>query len=222
VTFDGERGRWLARIGDAVAVTMTIAATGPAQPTEAPLCSGDFVAVPVRLTGIFELRTGTKLFRTVRLRALSGVVRFSPSGAVDCLAAATAACDAASVLTVVHRDASADFTTLLMSPTGRWTTLSFAERRDTAVTWYHVMELVGVDPVAGQLPTLSATLGPPLPIRGSGRFMASQTSRVAGGPCSIVSTSGSFAGTFRATFAGWGSRSVTFGGDDFARYTEQR
>jgi hypothetical protein len=84
VTFDGQRGRWKARFGNALILSMEIAATGAQQPTDPPLsCRGAFAKVPVSLRGTFALNTGTKFFRTIRRVALTGVVTFAPTGLVE-------------------------------------------------------------------------------------------------------------------------------------------
>jgi hypothetical protein len=64
MTFDGQRGRWEARFGNALTLSMEIAGVVAQQPTDPPLpCRGTFAKVPVSLRGSFVLRTGTKFFR---------------------------------------------------------------------------------------------------------------------------------------------------------------
>ena len=64
MTFDGQRGRWEARFGNALTLRMEIEATGAQESTDPPLpCLGTFSRVPVTLRGTFVLRTGTKFFR---------------------------------------------------------------------------------------------------------------------------------------------------------------
>ena len=225
VTFDGLRGRWEARFGNALTLRMEIAATGAEQPSEPPLpCRGAFAKVPVSLRGSFVLRTGTKFFRTVRRVTLTGLMTFAPTGLVDCTPLLSPGCSRSSTLSLSHRESGTSDATLLMSPDENgWTTLSFADRiaaSSAGYTWYHVMYALGSNPLSGQLPTIAARLASPLPIQGSGTFKAQQTSTEMNGACSAVTTAGTFTGLFRARFAGWGARSVRFSPADDARYRE--
>jgi hypothetical protein len=113
---------------------------------------------------------------------------------------------------------------LLMSPDENgWASLSIADRRAASAgyTWYHVMYALGSNPLSGQLPTIAAHLTGSLPIQGSGTFTAQQTSTEVDGACRNTSTTGTFDGTLRARFAGWGLRTVRFSADH-ASYGEQR
>jgi hypothetical protein len=227
VTFDGQRGRWEARFGNALTVSMEIAVRGAPQPSDPPLpCRGTFAKVPVSLRGTFALRTGTKFFRTIRRVALTGLVSFAPAGPVDCTSLPSSACGRSSTLSLSHRFSRTSDATLLMSPDENgWTTLSFADRSaasSVGYTWYHVMYALGSNPLSGQLPMIAARLASPLPIQGSGTFRAQQTSTETNGACSSVLTTGTFDGTFRARFAGWGARSVRLNPADDARYREDR
>jgi hypothetical protein len=226
LTFDGQRGRWEARFGNALTLSMEIVGRGVPQPTDPPLpCRGVFAKVPVTLRGAFVLRTGTKFFRTVRRVTLTGSVSFAPAGPVDCTPPSLV-CGRSSTLSLSHRFSSTSDATLLMSPDENgWTTLSFADRRaasSAGYTWYHVMYALGSNPLSGQLPTIAARLASPLPIQGSGTFRARQTSTETNGACSSVVTTGTFDGTFRARFVGWGMRSVSLNPADHARYREDR
>jgi hypothetical protein len=225
VTFDGQRGRWEGRFGNVLTLRMEIAATGAQQPAEPPLpCRGTFAKVPVSLRGSFVLRTGTKFFRTVRRVTLTGLMTFAPTGLVDCTPLPSPGCSRSRTLSLSHRVSGTSDATLLMSPDENgWTTLSFADRSaasSAGYTWYHVMYALGSNPLSGQLPTIAARLASPLPIEGSGTFNAQQTSTETNGGCSTVLTTGTFNGTFRARFAGWGARTLRLNPADDARYRE--
>jgi hypothetical protein len=226
VTFDGQSGRWEARFGNALTLRMEIEATGAQESSDPPLpCLGTFAKVPVTLRGTFVLRTGTKFFRTVRRVTLTGLMTFAPTGPVDCTPVVPASpCGRSTTLSLSHRLSGTSDAALLMSPDENgWTTLSVADRSAASVagyTWYHVMYAFGFNPLSGQLPTIAARLGSPLPIQGSGTFTARQTSTETNGACSAVTTAGTFTGLFRTRFAGWGTRSVRFNPADDARYRE--
>jgi len=106
-----------------------------------------------------------------------------------------------------------------------WTTLSFADRSaasSAGYTWYHVMYALGANPLSGQLPTIAARLPSMLPIQGSGMFTAQQTSTETHGACHTISATGTFNGTFRTRFAGWGARTLRLNPADHAGYREDR
>jgi hypothetical protein len=225
VTFDGQRGRWEARFGNALTLRMEIAATGAPQPSESPLpCRGTFARVPVSLRGTFVLRTGTKLFRTIRRVTLAGQMTFAPVGLVDCTPLPTPVCGRSSTLSLSHQLSRTSDAALLMSPDEKgWTTLTFADRSaasSAGYTWYHVMYALGFNPLSGQLPTIAARLASPLPIQGSGTFKAQKTSTETNGACRTVLTTGTFNGLFRVRFAGWGTRTVRLNPADDARFRE--
>jgi hypothetical protein len=180
----------------------------------------------VELRGSLVFRTGTKFFKTVRRARLTGSVTFSPGGPVDCTLPQAGSCTQSSILSVTKQGSGFPDVTMLMSPdSGGWTSLSFADRRALrydGATWYHVMTVAGVNPLAGQLPTIGARLPATRPIRGSGAFTAQQTSTETRGSCRTVSATGKFTGTFRTRFAGWGARAVTLNPSDYARYSEER
>ena len=222
-TFDGERGRLEARFGKTLVINMEIVATSAPHPAEPPLpCRGAFAEVAVRLRGTFVLRTGTRFFRTIRRAGLTGVVNFNSGGVVDCTPQPSTECGDSSTLFVSQGADAA----LLMSPDQNgWASLSVAERSAaaaTAYTWYHVMYALGSNPLSGQLPTIAAHLTGPLPIQGSGTFTAQETSTELDGACRNTSTTGTFDGTFRARFAGWGVRTVRLSPADHASYSEER
>jgi hypothetical protein len=107
VTFDGQRGRWQARFGNALTLSMEIAATGAQQPTEPPLpCRGTFAKVPVSLRGSFVLRTGTKFFRTIHRVTLTGLMTFAPTGLVDCTPLSSPGCARSTTLSLSQRFSS--------------------------------------------------------------------------------------------------------------------
>lgn len=226
VTFDGRSGRWEARFGSLLRVRMTITARGAPQDIgESQGCRGALTQVPVELRGSFVLRTGTNFFKTIRQARLTGSVTFNSGGPVDCTLPQAGSCTQSSTLSVTKQGSGFPSVTLLMSPdSGGWTSLSFADRRASAfdgATWYHVMRVVGVNPLAGPLPTIAARLPATQPIRGTGAFTAQQTSLETRGSCRTVSATGTFTGTFRTRFAGWGARTVSLNSADYARYSEE-
>lgn len=228
VTFDGRRGRWQARFGALLTIGMTVTAAGPAQEIgESQGCRGAFARVPVVLRGTFALRTGTTFFGTIRRVRLTGSVTFNRDGLVDCAPAAAATCSSSTVLTAVRQAAGGPAATLLLSPdAGGWMTLSVADRGGSlpaGVTWYHVMRLerLGFDPLGGGPPTIGVRLPAALAVQGDGTFTASETSTGTRGACRTAEASGSFAGSFRTRFAGWGARAAVFGPAAFARYAHE-
>ena len=199
---------------------MAIKSTGPPMPIgEAQGCRGAFAQVPVELRGTFVLRTGTAFFGTIRRSRLAGIVTFNQGGPVDCTPPGSASCPQSRTLSVSRRDAAL----LASSDSGGWASLSFADRRLSALdgaTWYHVMWAVGFDPLAGTLPSIAVRLPGRLSIQGSGTFAAGQTSTETNGSCRTLSATGVFKGTFRARFAGWGARTLRLAGDR-ALYREE-
>jgi len=229
VIFDGEHGRLEATFGKTLIVRMDIVASGPPHPVEAPLpCRGNFAQVAVTLRGSLVLRTGTKFFRTIRRVNLRGTLNFAAGGVVDCTPQQPTACEVSSVLSASTSRSSGLPVTLLTSPDEHgWTTLSFPDRSaasaaEPTATWYHVMYALGSNPLSGQLPAITARMSGRSPIRGSGTFTAQQTTTTTNGTCRSVVTTGTFNGSFRTSFAGWGTRTVRFTAADSARYSEQR
>jgi len=228
ITFDGRRGRWQARFGGLLTIAMTVAATGPAQDVgESQGCRGAFARVPVVLRGTFALQTGTRFFGAIRRVRLTGSVVFNRGGPVDCAPAAATTCAPSAVLTAVRYTSSGPAATLLVSSdAGGWMTLSIADSGGSlpaGVTWYHVMRLerLGFDPLGGALPTIGVQLPAALPVHGDGTFTAAETLAGSRGTCLTAETSGSFAGSFRTRFAGWGTRAAVFGPAGFARYAHE-
>ena len=222
VTFDGTRGRWAAGFGS-VTIEMSIAATGPARPiAESQGCRGDLRSVPVSLRGTVVLRTGTTFFRTIRRRQLRGTVTFNPGGAVECGPAPSTQCTPSTVLTAVRKASSLPTATMLVSPdSDGWVTLSFADRAGAnGASWYHVMlvERLGFNPLAGDLPSLTVRLPAALPVTGTGTFDAPPTIEEPSGACRRTAVTGAFSGTFHTRFAGWGARASSFRVADVVRY----
>ena len=228
ITFDGLRGRWQARFGTLLTIGMTMTATGPAQEiAESQGCRGAFARVPVTLRGTFALRTGTTFFDTIRRVRLTGAVTFNRGSPVDCAPAAATTCSPSTVLTAVRQAAGGPAATLLLSPdAGGWLTLSLADRGGSlpaGVTWYHVIRLerLGFDPLGGTPPTIGVRLPAALAVQGDGTFTASDTSTGTRGACGTAESSGTFTGSFRTRFAGWGARTAVFGPAGFARYAHE-
>jgi hypothetical protein len=158
---------------------------------------------------------------------LSGSVTFNRGGPVDCSAPAFEICSPSSLLTAVRQGSAGPAATLLLSPdAGGWLTLSFADRGGklpAGTTWYHVMraERLGFDPLAGRPPSIAVDLPAALAVRGSGRFAATETTQGTRGDCRRVTTTGTFAGSFRTRFAGWGARTVAFARSGLASFAEE-
>jgi hypothetical protein len=228
VTFDGRSGRWQARFGTLVTIGMTVTATGPARENAEPQgCRGALATVPVALRGSFVLRTGTTFFGTIRRVRLAGSVTFDRGGPVDCTAPAVETCSPSTVLTAVRQASSGPAATLLLSPdSGGWMTLSFADRGGpgaAGATWYHVVRIehLGFDPLSGRPPTFGVSLPGALAVQGNGMFAASETSTETRGACRRVASTGTFTGSFRTRFAGWGARTAAFGPAGFARFVQE-
>ena len=150
---------------------------------------------------------------------------FSRGGAVDCAAPVAETCSPSTVLTAQRQASTGPAATLLLSPdAGGWLTLSFADRAArTAATWYHVMriERLGFDPLAGALPSFGVELPAALAVRGTGSFTATETTSGTRGPCRRVAAKGTFTGSFRTRFAGWGARVAVFGPSGFAGFAQE-
>lgn len=85
-----------------------------------------------------------------------------------------------------------------------------------------LIERRGFSPLAGGLPSIAVRLPSTLPVAGSATFTAPDTSTETSGACRRVAAVGSFRGTLRTRFTGWGARTSTFGAAGYARYTEDR
>jgi hypothetical protein len=84
------------------------------------------------------------------------------------------------------------------------------------------MRISRFNPLSGQLPTISTRIPTKLPIRGSGTFTARSTSTETKSGCQTISATGSFRGTFRTRFAGWGARKLAVSSASSATYREDR
>lgn len=226
VTFNGRRGRWNVRnyVGPVLSVNMQIVATGVALPLrDYRGCTGAFVEVPVALNGMFVLRTQTAFFGTIRRARLRGVVIFNQGGPAGCPSTAPLGC---APFTSLNAWNAAATQSLHASPNGGGV-LGISFRQTAGSTpianpdWYHVMTVSQFAPLSGQLPTLAVRIPPSLPITGSGIFTAGETLESPPGSCSMTTVRGTFAGTFRTRFAGWGVRSLTAEVDQ-AAYVESR
>jgi hypothetical protein len=204
ISFNGHSGRWRTsgQLGTAAVVDMTIEASGTSSPVEQTLgCTGLFRQVPVRLEGSFDLRTGTRLFKTIRRTSLTGLAVYE-TGLVACGRPAAASCEASSSLFAGGRRGS-------LTVDARSLILSFSETVGTApassTDWYHVLTLSGYDALTGTLPQL-AVPATPAPVRGSATFVARATTESTSGACRLTTTAGDMTGSFTTTFAGWGKR----------------
>ena len=117
---------------------------------------------------------------------------------------------------------------MLLSPdAGGWLTLSFADRGGAlpaGVTWYHVMrsERLGFDPLAGRPPSIAVDL--PERIGRAGQWHVQPPPRRSTdtrGACRRVAAKGTFTGSFRTRFAGWGARTAAFGRSGSASFAEE-
>ena len=61
----------------------------------------------------------------------------------------------------------------------------------------------------------------PLAAQGSGTSTATETSTDTRGACRRVAAKGTFTGSFRTRFAGWGARIAAFGRSGSASYAEE-
>lgn len=206
ISFDGKAGRWrtAGQLGTAAVVDMTIQARGAPAPVERVLgCTGEFRQVPVDLVGTFTLRTGTRLFKTIRRGRLTGLAQFE-DGLVACGRPASATCATSSSLVAggPRRSLTADPRSLI---------LSFSEPvRNAPVNstdWYHLLTLSGYEAVTGTLPELVVTARSPS-LRGTATFVARGTTESTSGACRVTTTAGDMTGSFTATFAGWGRRTL--------------
>lgn len=218
VVFDGRRGRWNTRgqLGQALSVNMRIVPTGPARPREEYLsCRGAFAEVPVSLRGMLVLRTETAFFRTIRRVRLRGLVVFNRGGPVDCTPPARA-CTPWTDLSATAAGATGWLQA--SNDTGGRLGLGFREPATAArgAVWYHWLNLAGFAPVTGELPTLEVRVPPGLPADGTGTFRSRATSESTSGSCQTTTVEGTFDGSFRVRFAGWGLRTLAVSGAEAA------
>ena len=211
LSFDGRRGRWRTRgLGKALSVDMRIAPAGSPRPVSGMLgCSGDFAEQDVVLRGTFVLRTRTRFFGTVRRAQLRGVVTYNRGGPVDCSRPSLRECTSWSQLSAAAANGNLSVWTEARSG---YTSVAFREPvAGTAAVWYHAFVLRLVD-TAGSLPRFEVRVPSGLPLSGGGTFSGGQTAAGTNGGCGLVTTTGSFVGSFDARFAGWGLRTLTVNG----------
>jgi hypothetical protein len=215
VAFDGRRGTWrvAGQVGSSLTVRMTIVPSGPARPVGQSFgCRGGFVQAPVTLRGRFVVRTGTRFFGTIRRSRLAGTIVFNDGGGLDCSALPTV-CSPSTQLRGLH-----GLHGLTASPDdGGYLAVSFRQAVRGGA-WYHRVELTGFDPLAfaGSTVTVRAPAG--LPLAGAGTFTPGRTVESVVGGCGVATTTGTFAGLFRAHFTGWPSRTLVFGASDAATF----
>jgi hypothetical protein len=210
-SFDGERGSWRSQglLGDVLTVNMRVVRNGAERAVPGyRACRGDFVEVPVLLRGTFVLRTKTRFFGSIRKVQLRGLVTYNRGGPVDCSASAPATCPSLTQLfawnvgeddnvSVFTEDSKSSLILGFREPVGR-----------TGPVWYHWMSVSGFDPLTGELPRLEVRLPPASPITGGGTFTALESSESTVAGCRRTDVRGTFAGTFRTRFAGWGARTL--------------
>ena len=219
VSFDGRRGRWNVRnyVGPVLSANMRIVAMGPARARNDPYgCRGAFVQVPVALRGTFVLRTETAFFGTIRRVRLRGLVIFNSGGPVDCTSTTSVSCSPSTYLDAWSEDGTQSVRATPDS--GGWLNLAFRDALPTTPVatgaWFHWMSVSQVEALAGQPPSVEVRVPPSLPITGAGTFTARETADSQTGACRTTTMRGTFTGTFRTRFAGWGVRSVTLDDSD--------
>jgi hypothetical protein len=212
-TFDGQRGRWRTHglFGDVLTISMTVRASGPARDVDTDFrgCRGDIVEVPVLLRGSFVLRTKTRFFRTIRRAQLRGLARYNRGGPFDCTLTPATTCVGGTQFSASPTGAGAS-RIAVSSEAGRpWLHLaSHVPMGRTGPTWYHWMSVEGIPAIDGSPPTFEVRPPPTSPITGSGTFTATTTSESTLGACRVTRYEGTFVGTFRTRFTGWGVRTL--------------
>lgn len=224
-SFDGRRGTWRSQrlLGDVLTVNMTVTATGAERPVPGFLsCRGDFVAVPVILRGTYVLRTKTRYFGTIRRTQFRGLVTYNGGGAPDCTASPVMICTGWTQFSAQNQRGDGDAVSVFAEAATTSLTLAFREPVGrVGPVWYHWMLLTGFNPLVGELPTFEVRLPASMPITGSGTFTAGQSSESSVGPCRTTDVRGTFTGTFRTRFTGWGLRTLSVNTAD-ARYRVAR
>ncbi len=213
ISFDGRTGRWQThgQLGGVAAIDMTITSTGNPTPTaDAWGCTGAFVRVPVRLQGSLTLRTGTGFFKTIRRTNLAGFVTFE-NGEVNCDRPAPLTCESSTSFQAGGATGS-----VVVAP--RDLVLQFRQAVGTAA-WYHVMTVGGYESLTGTLPTIDVR-APSTAISGGAQFTGQGTTESSYGACRTTRTTGAATGSFRATFAGWGARTLRLTPSVPASYSE--
>jgi hypothetical protein len=211
VAFDGTRGTWRLTLGSSVAVKMTIALSAPARPVGRSFgCRGGFMQAPVTLRGRFALRTGTRLFGTIRRSRLAGTIVFNFGGSPDC-SPLPAVCSPSTRL-IASRGGDS-----LNAARDGGGYLGVSVRQEVrGGAWYHRLELTGFDPLTVSESSVAVRAPAGLPLSGSGTFTPSRT--VGADSCGVTTVEGTLTGTFRARFAGWPSRTLVFGPSGFATF----
>jgi hypothetical protein len=209
-SFDGEQGRWqtAGRAGRSLAVDMVIRASGEPEDVAADeslpfACRGPFVRVPVTLTGVFAVRTGTNALGTIERRQLRGVLTYNLGGRVECGLSSPLRCEPSTYLSV-------------SGPTARGSQSLLVDRRRRSLVaqfsdvnrWSHVMELRRVDVLSGDLPTIRLRIPRKLPVRGRAVFVAGTTTEASDDLCVTRVTRGRLNGSLRVHFSAWGERTA--------------
>ena len=211
ISFDGRSGRWRAngQLGTVAAIDLRIRATGPSTAAGELLgCFAAFRQVRVRLTGTLVLRTGTRLFETIRRASLTGSVVYATQPVV-CGPRPATVCDQSQSL-----GAGGPFASLNASP--RLLVVQFSEQARGApagVRWYHVARVGGYDALTGAPPSLIVSAPARGPVRGRVTFSGGDAEE-SSGPCPTTTYRGSATGTLRATFTGWGARTLRLNGSE--------
>jgi hypothetical protein len=211
-SFDGREGRWqtAGRAGSSLAVDMVIRASGEPEAVAAdePLpfgCRGPFERVRVTLTGVFSVRTGTKAFKNIERRRLTGVMTYARGGQVECGGLSAPPRCAPSTYLTVSGQAAKGSQSLVVDRGRRSLVAQFSDGNQ----WSHVMALTRVGVLSGDLPRIRLRIPAGLPVLGSAVFVAGRTTETGDGGCTTRVTEGSFSGSLRVRFSAWGER--TFG-----------
>jgi hypothetical protein len=209
VSFDGREGRWrtAGKAGKGLRVDLTIVAAGePAQvaPNESlPFaCRGSFVRVPVRLAGMFAVRTGTRTFRSITRTRLSAVLTYNGGGPVECGLATPRVCEPAEQLSASGPSATG-VQSLSVDRKGRSLVVQFTDRPGG---WAHVLFLSRVDALVGELPTIGVRVPGRTPVAGKAAFVGGKTTESLEDGCRTTTADGSLTGSLRVRFSAWGTR----------------
>lgn len=208
--FDGQEGRWqtAGRAGNTFGVDMVIRASGEPKEVAADeglpfACRGPFERVPVTLTGMFSVRTGTRALKTIERRQLTGVMTYTRGGRVECGLTAPPRCEPSTYLTV-SGGAAKGSQSLMVDRGRRGLVAQFSD----ANQWSHVMALTRVGVLSGDLPRIRLKVPAKLPVLGGAVFVAGTTTEASDGDCVTRVTEGSFNGSLRVRFSAWGERTL--------------
>jgi len=211
ISFDGRSGRWRAngQLGTVAAIDLRIRALGPSTAAGELLgCFAPFRQVRVRLSGTLVLRTGTRFFKTIRRASLTGSVVYATEPVV-CGPRPATVCEQSQSLA-----AGGPFASLNASP--RLLVVQFSEQArgaPTGVRWYHVARVGGYDALTGAPPSLTVSTPSRGNVRGGVTFSGGDAEESAG-TCPVTAYRGSATGTLRATFTGWGARTLRLNGTE--------